>query len=261
MIYFNTIVLDGMPWITHHLPVFERLKVPWRWIIAEGVAEPVKDTNWCKPIPARLSNDGTTEYLNELKRHPRVTVLQAPLWPGKTSMFQAMLPLMMEPGLLWQVDSDELWNDRQLSAVTSMFQAVPQYSHARFWCDYRVGMNLRMISRGAYGNNPGEWLRVWRYQPGMYWERHEPPVMVGVTHGVELGNEDTERMGCVFLHPAYALEKQLAFKEAYYGYAGAVEQWRALQANTTWPVKAKNYLRWITDESLVDLVTNSTTAP
>jgi len=254
VIFFVTIVLDGLPWLAHHLPQFERLNIPWKWIIAHGTAEPVKCTSWCKPIPARLSNDGTTEYLQQLKRHPRVTVLERPLWPGKVSMFQAMLPLMMEPGLLWQVDSDELWRADQIMKMAELFAQQPQAGCARFVADYRVGLNLRMITMDAYGNNPGEWLRLWRYEPGMTWERHEPPVLFG-SNTIGFSREFTKSTIGTFLHPAYALEKQVALKEIYYGYHGAVEQWRALQANTAWPVKAKNYLKWITDESMVDMVT------
>ena len=39
-VYFFTIVLDGMPFITHHLPVFNRLSFDWEWRIVEGVELP-----------------------------------------------------------------------------------------------------------------------------------------------------------------------------------------------------------------------------
>jgi glycosyltransferase involved in cell wall biosynthesis len=255
MIYFCTIVLDGMPWLAHHLAQFEKLPDPWRWIIAEGVADPVLDTGWCKPIPHRLSTDGTTEYLNGLKSHPRVKVLQSPRWPGKTAMFNAMLQYCDRPGVLMQVDSDELWTASQIGTIASMFQN--DHDCAYFQCDYRVGPNLRTVTIGAYGNNPGEWLRAWRYVPGMRFQSHEPPVFgAGPINPFSFGN--TKDRGLLFLHQAYATEKQVAFKEQYYGYTGAVEQWRRLQANTKWPARLKDFLPWSDDRAMVDQVVKTT---
>ena len=77
MLYFLTIVLDGMPWIGHHLAQFEQLSKPWHWVIAEGRADGILDTAWCKRLAGRLSNDGTTEYLDDLSYHPT----QAPRGP------------------------------------------------------------------------------------------------------------------------------------------------------------------------------------
>ena len=56
---FFTIVLDGMPWLPMQLAMMQRLKCDWLWAVAEGVADNVADTGWCKKIPPRLSNDGT----------------------------------------------------------------------------------------------------------------------------------------------------------------------------------------------------------
>jgi hypothetical protein len=251
--YLLTIVLDGMPWISSHLQQFEKLSVPWHWFIAEGRADGILDTGWCKRLPGRLSNDGTTEYLNDLTYHPRVTRLSQGLWPGKTAMFNAMVELCDKPGILMEIDSDELWETRQLTQMHSMFTAMRDRDCAYFPCDYRVGPNLRTITPGAYGNNPGEWLRAWRYTPGMRMQSHEPP-MLGAGPVKPFTLEETRAMGLTFLHPAYATEKQVAFKEIYYGYAGAVEQWRRLQANTVWPAKLKDFLPWSDDRAMVDEV-------
>lgn len=254
MIHFFTIVLDGMPYITNHLPMMNRLKVPWKWHIVEGVAKNVKDTSWCQSILPRLSSDGTTQYLDSISSHPNVKIYQRQLWEGgKVEMVNTALSGMKTPGLLWQLDSDELWQPWQIEQTNSLFQMFPQKNCARFACRYFLGQNIIITSRGTYGNKPNEWLRVWRFEPGMRFDRHEPPVILGMKEET-FTQQETEAMGLVFDHPAYATEKQVAFKESYYGYKGAVEQWKKLQANTKWPVLVSNYLTWVKDGATADLL-------
>ena len=86
-IVFFTIVLDGMPWLPMQLAMMQRLKCDWLWAVAEGVADNVADTGWCKKIPPRLSNDGTGGWLREISdNHPNVFHFNAELWPGKAAM-------------------------------------------------------------------------------------------------------------------------------------------------------------------------------
>lgn len=241
-----TLVLDGMPYITHHLPVLNKLDCDWEWRIVEGVAAPVRDTSWCKQVEPRLSTDGTSEYLSEIERHPRVRVLRNTLWPGKTAMCNAAIAGIDEPYLLMQVDSDELWTTGQLETVRQIFAQHPEKNCARFDCRYFVGHHIFTERRGVYGNRGGEWMRVFRMEPGMVFDTHEPPRILGVKPEV-LDNDFTSSMGLKFHHYAYATEKQLRFKEEYYGYAGAVDGWRRLQANTAWPAKLRDFFPWVDD--------------
>ena len=235
-----TIVLDGMPYIGWHLPVLNQLKdVDWRWIIAEGAAMNYYDTGWCKSQSPRLSWDGTTEYLNSIRRHPRVTVLQQQQWNGKTEQCNACLEQIKEPCILLQVDCDELWTAQQLRGLLELFQRP--WNSARFFCQYRVGPNLIVTSENTYGNKTGEWHRAWRYTPGMRFERHEPPVMNGIAERCAT-REFTRDMGLVFDHWAYALEAQVKFKEFFYGYTGAVQHCKRLQAHNNFPTKLNNFL-------------------
>jgi hypothetical protein len=51
---------------------------------------------------------------------------------------------------------------------------------------------------------------------------------------------------------AYVTEAQLAFKESYYGYQGAVAQWRSLQdAADHGEVRLRDHFAWVTDEARV----------
>lgn len=257
MLNIITIVLDGMPWIASHYTEFRRLEIPWEWWIVEGVAAPVKCTSWCKPLPPRLSNDGTTEYLDSLRAaDSRVKVLRSNLWPGKCAMFNTALSQMYQPGLLLQVDSDELWTAEQIHNLHRMFDKYPERNCAQFWCRYFVGRDLVISTRNTYGNNISyEWHRAWRYEFGMNFASHEPPVFRGHKPNW-FGHAETERCGLVFDHMAYATEATLAFKAKYYKdtYKDAVANWRRLQENQVWPAKLRDFFPWVTDGALVEKI-------
>lgn len=248
-IHFSSIVLDGMPWISFHYPIFRRLTFPWTWSIMEGVAENTKCTSWCKKIPPRLSNDGTTQYLESLRFDPRIKLYQKPLWHGKHEMVNAPLGNIKEDCLLWQVDSDEIWTVEQIEKVRRLFLQHPARNQAFFYCRYFVGPDIVTVGNDSYGNNPDEWLRVWRFKPGMKFLSHEPPKLT-IASPRSFTRDETHREGLVFDHYAYATEKQLALKQQYYGgnsglYVNAVEDWKRLQKATIFPCKLRSYLPWV----------------
>lgn len=274
-IHFFTIVLNGKPFIEKHISTFEKLPFPWHWHIIEGVAALKHDTAWSLANGGRiddslhkngLSNDGTTEYLNELARkYPdRVTVYRknsGEFWDGKLEMVQAPLASVREECLLWQVDVDEIWTSEQIAAARELFLQFPEKSAALYLCQFFVGPSLVTTTVNTYGNYLGsEWLRTWRFRPGDRWLAHEPPrlmrqqgyVTVDVATINPFMHAETVERGLVFHHYAYATEDQIRFKEVYYGYRGAVDQWRALQKTGKYPVKLKDYFSWVGDEAVVD---------
>lgn len=256
-LYIVTLLLDGMPWLPCHLPVFNQLNTEiadWEWHVIEGVAAPVADTSWCKPMEPRVSNDGSHEYMRELQHyHPRVRHYFQKEWPGKTFMLNHALANMKESGVLLEVDVDEIWKTWQIERIIESISVRQDLDHLKFHCRYFLGPNKIITSKNTYGNHDAyEWIRAWRYTPGTFFTCHEPP-----RYGSQQKTESQDAVdGWIgpFQHYAYATEKQVAFKEQYYGYAGAVEQWKALQANTVWPCNAKNFLKWITDETVVDIL-------
>ena len=270
-IHFFTIVLNGEPFIRYHERVFSQLPLDWHWHVVEGVAALKHDTAWSVAAGGKVvdsvhdrgrSNDGTSAYLDELAaRFPdRVTIHRKPLgefWDGKREMVNAPLPHITKPGLLWQVDADELWTLDQIRAVHARFEAEPERTAAFYWCDYFVGPDRLIATRHNYAQNPNqEWLRTWRFEPGMTWAAHEPPVLAD-RRGTDMArvnpftHDEMEDAGVVFQHFAYVTEAQAAFKETYYGYRDARAHWRRLQ-EATGPVLLKDYLPWVTDETLVD---------
>ena len=88
-LHFFTIVLNGEPFIRHHIEVFRRLTVPWHWHIIEGVAQLKHDTAWSVRAGGHIpdefhregrSVDGTSEYLDHVARDfpKQVTVYRKP---------------------------------------------------------------------------------------------------------------------------------------------------------------------------------------
>ncbi|MCG2721195.1 MAG: hypothetical protein L6290_04145, partial [Thermodesulfovibrionales bacterium] len=275
-VHFFTIVLNGEPFIRHHIEVLRQLRFKWHWHIIEGVADLKHDTAWSLQFGARitdnlhksgLSNDGTTEYLDDLAgRYPEdITIYRkqdGSFWDGKIEMVSAPLAQIEEECLLWQVDVDELWTVEQLSMGRKMFIQQPEKTAAFYFCHYFVGTDIVITTRDTYGNNSSyEWLRTWHYKAGDRWIAHEPPRLCRQTgKGIwrdlaslnPIMHSDTESLHLVFQHYAYATEAQLQFKEQYFGYAGAVTQWKRLQEQTQFPVFLKDYFSWVKDNALVN---------
>jgi glycosyltransferase involved in cell wall biosynthesis len=286
-VHFFTIVLNGEPFIRYHLDVFKELPFRWHWHVVEGAASLLHDTAWSVAAGGRLedaahasglSADGTSAYLDSaLAADPdRISIYRKPagsLWNGKREMVSAPLSSIREECLLWQVDADELWTADQISAVRRLFLEHPDRTAAYYWSDYFAAPEAVVATRYNYAADPDlEWLRTWRFKPGDRWISHEPPRLVrprrlGV---IELGkkrpfrHEETEEVGAVFQHFAYATEDQVRFKETYYAHTGALEGWRRLKdavKAADGPVRLGAFFPWVEDDTLVDDVRRRHVAP
>ena len=275
-LHFFTIVLNGEPFIRYHIDVFRTLDCDWHWHVVEGVASLVHDTAWSTVtggyIPPEIhrrgrSSDGTSEYLDALtQQYPRrVTLYRKPLdafWEGKREMVSAPLKRLPDNCLLWQVDSDELWTAAAIRRVHKLFVDNPERTAAFYWCDYFVGERLVIATRYGYAQNPDqEWLRTWRFRRGARWVKHEPPTLVArdaTGCDRDLGrakpflHDEMESHGVNFQHFAYVTEAQARFKETYYGYAGALESWRALQRFDGVSARLGDYLGWVRDDTMIE---------
>lgn len=262
MITFFTIVLDGMPWIARHYTTFVTLRIPWRWIIVEGVAANKNCTSWCAAIEPRLSTDGTHEYVTSLANaDSRVSNICMPLWNGgKVEMCNAALLQIEEPCLLWQVDADELWTAAQIMTMEKVMVDRPTHNCADFFCRYFVGKDRYVkLLPDSYGNHTAyEWRRLWRFKPGIRFATHEPPVLDGIERK-PLNQGFTGALGCVFDHMAYATRKQMEFRAQYYAGAtnpnahlwrNCVEGWDRLQ-KAALPCKLKDFFPWVDDKATV----------
>jgi glycosyltransferase involved in cell wall biosynthesis len=220
--------------------------------------------------------DGTSAYLDELASlHPsQISIYRPPadhLWDGKIQMVSEPIKHIFEDCVLWQIDADELWTVEQLEEGRKMFLEHPEKSAAMFWCENFTGESLVVSTRYCHSQNPEhEWLRAWSFQPGMKWEKHEPPVLcrrrmdgawTDVAGGEIFSHAETESRGLVFQHFAYVTEAQLAFKEHYYGYAGALAGWRRLQEEHQFPTLLRDFFPWVKDHTQVDTVANRNLVP
>ncbi len=233
--HFLTLVLDAMPYLPRHLPVFEESGLDFTWHIVHGAAANAGSTRWCQPQQPRFSWDGSAEYINQLTAHSRVRLYQQQWWPGgKDEMCNAALP--KEECVLMQIDADEIWEPNALRKVDYLF-SPGNVDKAYFECRYFVGPDLLTIGPGTYGHEPAQGRRAWRFKPGMKWDSHEPPVLNG--------NQGTAQPTDIsFDHFAYALESQVAYKERFYGYKDAVNHWKRLQENTSWPAPLSEFFPW-----------------
>lgn len=247
-----TLALDAAEFLPRQFEIFEKLNLKYHWYIAEGVAAPVRDTAWCKPIPPRLSRDGTSEILTHWLNNPRITVFRRQLWNGKTEMCNHCIMHIKEPCVLLQVDADEFWTPAQIEKMVELYE-TGQYDRMRFFCRYFVGENIITTSENSYGNNPGEWSRSWLFDPKMRFATHEPPNLRGCGKR-EMTRDETRAQGLVFDHWAYRFEHQVRFKETYYGYKDAAAHWRRLQANTVWPCRLRDFLPWVDDKATADKI-------
>lgn len=245
-----TLALDAARFLPRQLAIFENLNRPYHWFIISGVADNVNDTNWCAKIQPRLSIDGTDAWLNAHLDHPNITILRRQLWPGKNSMVNAALSRIIEPCAIHQIDSDEFWLPEQLDKICELYE-TGNYDRMRFFCRYFVGPKLVVEADNLFSNKRGEWSRSWLWRKGMASSRHEPPVMQGCGSR-ELPREETRSLGLVFDHEAYCYEEQLLFKEKYYKYPGALEDWKRLQKHTQFPTALKPFMHWVEDGVTVD---------
>jgi predicted O-methyltransferase YrrM len=279
-VHFFTIVLNGMPFLPRILATLRELPFRWHWHVVEGVAELDFDTAWSKPaggyVPAwahagGLSVDGTSEFLDRVAREEggRVTVYRnegGKPFLGKIDMINRPVTEITEACLLWEVDSDELWAAAQINAAREMFLRNPKKTAARYWSWYFVGPGLVTSTRHCYGNDPRrDGLRTWRFEPGMLFFSHEPPVLgdpqpdgrvVDVGASDPFTADEMEAAGVVFQHHAWATLEQARFKQAYCGYEAAADAWRALQAHAAFPVRLGEFFTWVGDGTVVDRAEN-----
>ena len=245
-LHILTLVLNGMPWLAAQWASLVRSGIDFHWHVVEGAAANTHCTSWCKRIEPQYSTDGTGEFLFRLHDNARVTHYRRPMWDGKAAMCNEAMQRITEPCILLQMDSDELWAPDQLQKLPTLLKKA--HTHAFFWCRYFFGPDIVMTTRNCYANNPRqEWKRLWRFEPGKKFVSHEPPILDG--EGVAMEHAETEAAGLVFDHYGYALEKQVAFKEEYYGYANAVDNWMKLQHNKEWPAKLCDFLSWVKDHN------------
>ena len=259
-LHILTIAYNAMPFLPIQLATLNRCSEDWIWHIIEGPAANVGSTKWCRTLTPGRSTDGTAEFMDMLQGHPRIHTGWKKYWSGgKDEMCNYALRFINEPCVLLQMDADEIWDARQLSAIVQLFSPRNQFNCARFRCRYFVGHNLITTGpeSGYYGNNPGEWLRAWRFTPGMTFKSHEPPALTGINEKADgwencASADFTSLWVGTFDHHSWVYPAHVAFKEQFYGYTNALAQWEKLQDyDGPFPAQLKRFLPWVDDKAQV----------
>ena len=217
----------------------------WHWHVFEGISRNPFCPGSITPDMHRngLSVDGTSEYLDEIKQNPNVTVYRVDKtdWESLylTARFQHMLRTVHEPSLAIEADVDEFWSTEQIETMERMFREQPKKTAAWFRCRLFVGPKI-MLPRSDHspgGRITHEWKRAWRHRPGLVYVQHDPPAIAD-ERGIDVFEDnpflhaETEAAGLVFNHYAYVTEAQVRFKERRYGFRGALDDWKRLQTAT-----------------------------
>ena len=155
--------------------------------------------------------------------------------------------------VLMQFDVDEIWNKDILKDVLHFSESNDSFDGMMFKCNYYVGKKLITDGEDCYGNNPNEWCRLWKIKDKTSWVSHEPPRINGCTKF--LSRDFTKQKNWIFDHYAYILESQVAFKENFYNYHGAVHYWKKLQEASDLPCKLNRYLPWVDNKVIVKKIT------
>lgn len=236
-----TILLNGKRHLVHNNYYKKIIKNFDKWVIVEGVAGNTGSTSWCKKLPESqhndyLSNDGTTEFIDELaQKYSNVKVVRslARLWENKDQQVNAAIAEIKKTSnscFLWQIDVDEQWSDEQIQEAEQELISNNGKTGC-FYCRYYVGKN--QIAIGEWGEGRIEpYRRLWRWE-GENFLSHEPPKLDGKNGpGLLL----TPR----FEHYSYYFEEDVKFKEAYYSnYEGLYDRWISIQQNRSiLPIRA-----------------------
>lgn len=252
-VHFFTLVWNGMPFIKYHLSIFEKLHFNWHWHIIEGPACHGQDSGSRHHksrggfVPENVDDDGTLSYLNSLSNHPQVTVYPRRGWNGKVDMANAPLKNISKECILWQIDSDELYNLELLEKAYRIFMLRPDKNVGIVSMFQFVGPNKYVIPLVKYDTSLDTWgthdyPRLWRYKPGLIWTSHAPPAM-------SLEKTKAFKVDVSFYHYSYVYEQQIRFKSSYYGYKDFLSKWRDLQ-KIKGKVRLGNFFPWLKDSQV-----------
>jgi hypothetical protein len=240
-----------MPYIKWHLPVFRKLKCPWRWIIVEGPAMNNGSTKWCQSQPLGWSTDGTNEYFTAINDEKHVQHWAREAWDSKDEMANFALSTIDYPCVVMQIDADEIHTPENIDKIVELFTNDPQLGAIRMPCRFFVGPRLVCIGQDCWSSRWFEWDRAWRFAPGIEFLSHEPP-RLNYYLGRIMEREEAKTHRLSFDHYAYALRKQVEYKEKFYGYKGLTNQWKALQAQTHFPEPLQRFFPFVDDKVMVD---------
>jgi predicted O-methyltransferase YrrM len=256
-VHFVTTVTDRAPFLSHTLEQLTQLPFRWHWHVVDGG----RDDRW--DAVQRDHPENVTVYRK----------LRGQAWDGALEMLAMPLWALGEECLLWRIDPEEMWTAEQWIAGRRLFMENPRTTAAFYWAWIFVAPGLVTSTRHCYGNDGRtQWLRTWRFRPGMWWANKDAPVLAEpltdgqwqAVHAVNpFSHDQTEAAGLVVQRAALVNEEQVRAEAARRGMPAdeVVERWRALQRTETLPVKLRDFLPWVKDDTEVDRAENYVAGP
>ena len=238
-----------LPFLRHHADELAKLTFDWHWHLMDATGAAQLDD---------LSRE----------RPGRVVVHRKPAggsWGDVAEMFNAPLQSIAEDALVHRLDPHELWTAELLATARQLFIDHPAKTAAFYWAWFFVAPGLVTSTRNCYGNDPGagQWLRTWRFRPGMWWADAgadgpvlAEPLASGQWRPVHAVNpfphDQTEAAGCVFQSQAFVNEAQVRAEQARRSAPNLIDRWRALRQATELPAKLRDFFPWVTDDTEID---------
>ncbi len=233
-----TIIYNGAHHLEHNGWGNRLAEILDMWFIVEGKAENTGSTSWCQKIPETI-DDNTPELLEEIEEfyspyRVHVCAVYEKNKDERVNVAISNIKDWIKPTkkvFLWQLDIDEQWTDEQMDEAEQML--VEQDADCGcFHANHFVGPDLVAKGEWGEGNAPDDpmrnaYRRLWRWK-GQMFETHEPPVLEG-------GNGKEVLLPQRFNHYAYYFQKDVEFKEKYYGYKDLLIRWATLNAMHDFP--------------------------
>lgn len=201
------------------------------WVVVDGLSLNGGSTRWCNALnelPCH-STDGTVEMMRQVadsNSHVHFSECKQK-YRSKDVQVNTAIEIIRKhykSGWLWEVDADEHWTAEKLSQAEELLGKSPM-REAEFRFNHYVGDNL--IAAGGWGS--GYLSRLFKWSGGRFIS-HEPARID--PHKRVMKMPDTIK----FDHYSYYFEKDVAFKERYYGgYKGLLQKWYTLQTLKDFP--------------------------
>jgi FkbM family methyltransferase len=225
-----SIIHNGLHHLKHNNQFSNILDSCDAWVVVEGASLSNGSTRWCKDFPEHLhqnggSNDGTREFLRDLaaENEKLIYVPSDGFWNSKDDQVNRAIDEVRRLAnncFLWEIDIDEQWTSEQMDqAEKELMRHGSKAGCFRSKCF--VGENLRAVGEWGEARSCG-YTRLWMWE-GESFICHEPPVLDGLM-GV-----DPTMLSPVFRHYNYYFEKDVLFKDQWYGgHENIHERWRLL---------------------------------
>ena len=146
--------------------------------------------NWSRTPKANRSSDQRSSpeenNMNRILRR-KLVAKESCVWIDKLQMINAGIHSMSEPGVLFQIDADELWTVESIVAAYRLIAhgkspkdvKVSAPKCLRVHCHFFIAPKLVTVTKNGYGHSDEyEWTRVWAFSPGDTFASHAPPILL-----------------------------------------------------------------------------------